>query len=76
MGGLCLKLLPFQFKGLPDRICLLPGGIIFFVELKSPGEDLTKMQQFVIGKIKTLGFNVYIIDTIEQILEIWKEQNI
>ena len=33
-GGLCLKFVSPGWAGAPDRLCLLPGGKIFFVELK------------------------------------------
>jgi len=35
MGGYCVKLLPWAETGLPDRMLILPGGYIIFVELKS-----------------------------------------
>ena len=36
MRGLCIKLNPFGVRGIPDRIVLLPGGIVLFYELKRP----------------------------------------
>ena len=71
-GGLCIKLLPFEFGGLPDRLCLMPGGIIFFVEVKTTGEKVRKLQAHVIGKIRNLGFAVYVLDTKEGIKQIIK----
>ena len=71
--GLCLKLLPFQFKGLPDRICLLPKGRIFFAELKSTDCKSSKIQRWVHDKIRQLGFDVYILDTIEEVEELFKK---
>ena len=35
MKGWAIKLLP-SVSGLPDRLVLLPGGRVIFVELKSP----------------------------------------
>lgn len=40
LGGLCLKLPAVYFTGLPDRLCLLPGGLGYFVETKSSGRSL------------------------------------
>ena len=34
-GGLCIKLLCHQFLGLPDRLCLFPGGGVCFAEIKT-----------------------------------------
>lgn len=39
-NGLCIKLLCDQCIGLPDRLCLLPGGKVAFVELKTTGKSL------------------------------------
>jgi hypothetical protein len=72
-GGLCLKLLPFQFRGLPDRICLLPKGRIFFAELKSTNGKLSKIQLWVHKRFRSLGFDVYVIDTIEKLEELFKK---
>ena len=64
-GGLCIKLLTYQFTGLPDRMCLFPGGIIIFVELKTTGEKPRKIQLAVHRMLRNLGFRVEVIDTIE-----------
>jgi len=37
-GGLALKFVSPSFDGMPDRIVLLPGGHIGFVEVKAPGK--------------------------------------
>ena len=34
--GLALKLIPAGLAGLPDRLVLMPGGLLFFAELKAP----------------------------------------
>lgn len=65
LGGLCVKFPPLFFRGFPDRIVLLPGGLIVFVELKAPGEKPRLIQTKVHGKLKALGFRVEVIDTIE-----------
>lgn len=69
-GGLYFKLLPFLHKGLPDRLCLLPGGVIFFAEIKSKGDKPKKIQTYIHKKIRKLGFKVFVIDTLDQIKEI------
>jgi len=61
-GGLCIKLLSNHFIGLPDRLCLLPGGIIFFAEIKTTGLKPSKVQTHIHSKIAGLGFKVYTID--------------
>lgn len=61
-GGLSIKLLPFQFAGLPDRLILLPGGIVKFVEVKTTGQKLRPIQERVHKLIRDLGFEVLTID--------------
>ena len=38
LGGWCLKFVSPGFTGVPDRIVLMPGGKLCFVELKRPGQ--------------------------------------
>lgn len=66
-GALCIKLLTYQFTGLPDRMCLFPGGTIVFVELKSTGEKPRKIQLAIHKKLKELGFRVETIDTLKDV---------
>lgn len=63
--GLCVKLLTYQFTGLPDRMCLFPNGKIIFVELKTTGEKPRKIQLNVHRMFRKLGFRVEVIDTIK-----------
>jgi len=44
-GGMALKLISPGMAGVPDRIVLLPGGRILFVELKAPGEKPRPLQR-------------------------------
>lgn len=67
IGGWAIKLLPFQNAGLPDRMCLFPGGKIFFVEVKTTFKKPTLIQQKMIGKIRALGFVVAIVDCTDDI---------
>ena len=62
-GGLCIKLLSDQMSGLPDRMCLLPGGQIIFAELKTTGKKPRKIQVFVHNRLRDLGFRVEVIDS-------------
>lgn len=73
LGGWSLKLLPFLVSGLPDRLCLLPGGRVFFAETKTTRQKLRPRQKIVCDKLRRLGFKVYVIDTKEEIAQILKE---
>lgn len=65
-GGWCIKLLATHVTGLPDRLCLLPKGNIFFAELKAENKKPRKIQLAVHKKLVNLGFEVFVIDTAEQ----------
>jgi VRR-NUC domain len=45
-GGLLLKLSPVACAGIPDRMLLLPGGRVIFIEFKQPGRYLKPLQRF------------------------------
>lgn len=62
VGGLCLKWVCPGWAGVPDRIVLLPGGRIVFVELKRPkGGVLSKRQKWWADKLTDLGFNYWTV---------------
>ena len=58
-GSLCLKFVSPGCTGVPDRIILLPGTHVIFVETKKPGKKERARQKFVQGLIRFLGFEVY-----------------
>lgn len=62
-SGLCIKLLTYQFIGLPDRMCLFPHARIAFVELKTTGLKPRASQVHVHKMLRALGFRVEVIDT-------------
>lgn len=65
-GGKCIKLLPSE-TGLPDRLVLLPGGVMFFVETKSTGDKPSPRQQLVHRRLRSMGFRVEVCDTFEKL---------
>ncbi len=66
-GGMALKYTSQFHRGIPDRICLLPGGVTFFVELKSTGKKPTKLQDHAMEKLEKLGFVTRIVDSTESL---------
>jgi hypothetical protein len=66
-GGLALKFVSPSFDGVPDRIILMPGGKVGFVEVKAPGKTPSPLQKSRIKLLKNLGFKVYVLDAIDQI---------
>lgn len=65
IGGMAVKLLSQFLRGLPDRMFLLKGGIVVFVEFKSTGKKPTKIQEYVHKRIQALGFPVLVVDSVE-----------
>ena len=60
--AICLKLAALGRRGMPDRLVLLPGGVVAFVELKRPGGEATTLQVHVHGLLRALGFKVGVFD--------------
>lgn len=77
LGGRCLKFVSPGQNGVPDRIILLPGGRVVFAELKAPGKRERKLQLYVQGFIRDLGFTVIpavdSYDRVEYVIEKCKE---
>jgi hypothetical protein len=73
VGGLALKFVSPGYDGMPDRILLLPGGRISFVEVKAPGMKPRPLQQRRHELLVGFGFKVYVVDDGEQIEQILKE---
>lgn len=72
-GGIAPKFVSPGFAGMPDRIVLLPGGHIGFVEVKAPGEKPRPLQLARHGLLRRLGFKVFVLDDEQQIGEILDE---
>lgn len=71
-GGRCFKFLS-SVSGVPDRLLLLPGGLVIFVELKKEGEKPRKLQEVQMRKIRELGFHVRVVDSEQGIQELMRE---
>jgi len=60
MGGTTRKWVSTAHCGVPDRICFLPGGIIFFVELKTPRGKVSVRQEREIKTLQDLGARCFV----------------
>ena len=67
MGGIAPKFMSPGFDGMPDRIVLLPGGRMGFVEVKAPGKVPRPLQEARHRMLRRLGFQVYLLDAVDQI---------
>ena len=66
LGVLVLKVNPLWSAGWPDRVFFIPGGRPLFIEFKRPGGKTSKKQEEIIGKLRGSGYDVEIIDKVEE----------
>lgn len=67
-GGKCLKWVCPGWVGVPDRIVLLPGARVLFVETKRPkGGNIAKMQALWKKWLEALDFHHYFVFTDEAV---------
>ncbi|MDZ7789751.1 MAG: VRR-NUC domain-containing protein [Xanthomonadales bacterium] len=62
-GGLALKFTSPNRRNVPDRIVLMPGGLVVFVELKAAGRKATAAQAREHERLRSLGFWVEVLDS-------------
>lgn len=72
-GGMCPKLTSPGMDGMPDRMVLLPQGSMSFVEVKAPGKKPRPLQVHRHEELRNLGFQVVVLDRLEQIGEMLDE---
>ena len=66
-GGLAVKFTSPGFDGVPDRLALLPGGRVAFVEVKATGKKPRSLQLARHRLFRHFGFKVYVLDDESQI---------
>ncbi|QNO14120.1 VRR-NUC domain-containing protein [Alkalicella caledoniensis] len=70
LGGIAPKFVSPGFDGMPDRLILLPGCRIAFVEVKAPGKKPRPLQLARHKLLQGLGFKVYVLDSVAGIEKI------
>ena len=55
LGGVAYKFVSPGNVGVPDRLVVLPGGRVIFVELKAEGGRLSPMQRQQLARLRRLG---------------------
>lgn len=76
IGGVCLKYSNPSMDGYPDRLVVLPGGLIRWVELKSKNKKPTRLQMLRHKQLADMGHDVHVIDSkkeVDCLISIWEE---
>ena len=60
-GGKAYKWVSPGHVGVADRIVLLPGGVVWFVELKSSTGRLSPLQKIFAADMARMGMNYIVI---------------
>ena len=55
IGGKAYKFKSEQNNSVHDRMCVLPEGVVYFVEVKRPGKAPTKLQTKTIKEFRDKG---------------------
>ena len=61
LGGLYYKFVSPNLPGVPDRIVVMPGGRVIFVELKTETGRLANIQKWVISEMRERGADVRVV---------------
>lgn len=61
VGGLCYKFTSPGRQGVPDRVCIIPGGAVVFVELKQDNGTLRPIQRAEIERMQARGADVWVL---------------
>ena len=70
LGGIAYKFSSPNRRSVPDRLCVMPNGRVFFVELKAPGKAPTPLQRHEHELLRALGHTVLVIDNIGDVYAI------
>lgn len=73
MGGLCEKFTSPGRRSVPDRLVTMPGGKVWFVEMKAPGKDATLLQALDHERRRAMGFDVRVLNSREKVDAFLKE---
>ena len=60
-GGIAFKFVSPGYNGVPDRLVIMPGGRIYFVEVKNERGRLSPLQLRCHNILDALGIRVYVL---------------
>jgi len=71
LGGMAVKQIWQGRRGAPDRLVILPGGRMVFVECKAPGQKAKDHQLREHERLRKLGVMVVVVDSKDAINEVF-----
>lgn len=72
-GGRCYKWVSPGNSGVPDRIVVLPEGVLVFVELKNEKGRLSELQKVQLARLESLGQRTEVINSKKGVDEFMKD---
>ncbi|MDD7513147.1 MAG: VRR-NUC domain-containing protein [Clostridiales bacterium] len=73
LGGRAYKFISPGNSGVPDRIVVLPGGKMMFVELKAKTGSLSVLQSVQVKRLIELGQKVYVVYGLKGLKDFFNE---
>ena len=67
LGGVAYKFVSPGNAGVPDRLIVMPGGRVYFVELKTDAGYVTVLQKRQMDRLLRLGCDVNLVRGLEGI---------
>ena len=74
LGGVAYKFVSPAHRGVADRIVCLPGGVVWFIELKAEGGRLSPLQKIFADEMTCLNQNYCVLWSKEDV-DTWIQQN-
>jgi hypothetical protein len=74
LGGIAFKFVSPGHAGVADRIVCMPGGVVWFVEVKAPGGKLSPLQRLFEVQMSQLDMRYVTIwskDEVDQWVKNW-----
>ena len=73
-GGMVIKQNADLYKGIPDRLVIMPNGRTFFIEIKDPKGIVSELQSHWIKKLNSMAVNAYVVRSLERFKVLWNEE--
>jgi len=67
LHGIAYKFSSPARRSVPDRLCVMPKGILAFIEVKRPGQKPTAAQLREIQLLQSMGYLANYVDSYEAI---------